>query len=263
MEERESLKGAISDVISRFIDDSCVSGGLENIWRTPVVRYADVFRKEVSDLKRVVHSEHYMPWDILENPRTIISYFLPFTPEVAKNNMTGEAPSHAWAEAYVRTNAMAGLLNDKIALAVREMGFRASVPKNIGTIGGDVIKSRWSQRHIAWLAGHGTFGVNNMLISDSGSCGRYFSVVTDIPVKTGDIELEERCLHKRNAACLVCVRRCPTGALTMDGFDRRRCYETCMKNALAFTDLNAEADVCGKCDVGLPCSFRNPISQAA
>lgn len=42
-------------------------------------------------------------------------------------------------------------------------------------------------------------------------------------------------------------------ALTADGFDRQKCYQMTCRNLEAYG-----ADCCGKCDVGLPCSYRDP-----
>lgn len=38
-----------------------------------------------------------------------------------------------------------------------------------------------------------------------------------------------------------------------DGFDRQKCYQMTCRNLEAYG-----ADCCGKCDVGLPCSYRDP-----
>ena len=121
-------------------------------------------------------------------------------------------------------------------------------------IGMDNPKSRWSQRHVAYLAGHGTFGINNMLISDVGSVGRYFSLVTAMDIEPDLPVREERCLWKQDGSCGLCVKRCVAGALTETGFDRFRCLEQCLVNMERYPG----ADVCGKCTVELPCSYEIP-----
>ena len=91
-------------------------------------------------------------------------------------------------------------------------------------------RSRWSQRHVAYLAGHGTFGLNNMLISDAGSVGRYFSIVTGLELPVGGPVLQERCLWKQDGSCGLCVQRCEAGALTTESFDRFKCLARCLEN---------------------------------
>ncbi|MDR3076857.1 MAG: hypothetical protein LBU26_06115 [Synergistaceae bacterium] len=252
------LKGVIKKEIDDFINKHCKDAGFENIWREPAVKYADPSAPEIAGLKKTVCPEHYMPWDFMEEPKSIISYFLPFKPEIAASNIDGDAPSALWGEAYVRTNEMAARLNDRLVEAAENLGFKAAVPRGAFRISDEKIYSRWSQRHIAWIAGHGTFGINNMLIADQGSCGRYFSVVTALPVETDEPARVERCMSKRDSGtCGVCVRRCPAEAFTPDGYDRAKCMEACAGNGRKLG--NPKAGVCGKCDVGLPCSFKNPI----
>ena len=65
---------------------------------------------------------------------------------------------------------------------------------------------------------------------------------------------EERCKYKIDKTCGVCVKRCEVEALTYEGFDRFKCSNNCKKNLEIFG-----VDVCGKCVVELPCSYRNPI----
>ena len=248
---RETLRAEIEG----FMDDHCARTGGKRIWKTPLVRFADANHPRIAELRRIAFADHFMPSDFLPGATTVVSYFLPFVDEVPASNVDGRAASPAWAEAYLRTNAMAAELNPHLAAALAGMGHRAAVPENIG-FSVEALMSRWSQRHVAWLAGHGTFGLNNMLISESGCCGRYFSIVADMPIAHDDICTEERCLFKARGVCRVCARRCVASALRDDGFDRRACWDVCCENAAIHQ--HPEALVCGKCDVGLPCSSRIP-----
>lgn len=74
--------------------------------------------------------------------------------------------------------------------------------------------SRWSERHAAYISGLGTFGLHKGLITERGTCGRFVSVLTDLPLTptarpyTG---LYDYCTH-----CGACVRRCPVGAISQE-----------------------------------------------
>ena len=151
---------------------------------------------------------------------------------------------------------MAAQVNQRLCQFIQGLGYDAAVPVNAGTISPQQLVSRWSQRHVAYIAGHGTFGRNNMLISDQGCAGRYYSIVTTLPVPPDSRPEGERCLHKRNGSCGLCMARCPMGALSPEGFLRERCYARCMEN-MALQGPDGE-DVCGKCLAGLPCSHRCP-----
>lgn len=190
----------------------------------------------------------------MEEPTVVISYFIPFKKEVAQTNVkvADNLASVEWSEAYNTTNTMMAQLNDYLAEEIIKRGGCAAAPSGI-KFSEEILKSNWSQRHLAYAAGLGTFGINNMLISAEGCCGRYNSIVADIPVEPDRHQEEENCLYKSRGLCKKCVENCFSGALTVNGFDRFKCYEECKKNLEKYG-----ADVCGKCDIDIPCAFGVP-----
>lgn len=247
------MKQELCANIDGYIDTYCADNQLQRLWRKPIAGYADANHPEVQRLKTLVGKEHFLPEDFLPEAKTIVSYFLPFLKEIADSNIAGDDASSTWANAYITTNTMAIHINRHIVSVVEKWGYRAAIPENIGFTA-EKLKSPWSQRHVARIAGLGTFGINNMLITKEGCCGRFFSVVTDLPVAPDPVETEERCLNKNRGTCGICVKRCVGDAFSGDSFDRFKCYEVCEKNAAVYPG----AAVCGKCDVGLPCSFHSP-----
>ncbi|MGC9347755.1 MAG: hypothetical protein ACP5JG_06425 [Anaerolineae bacterium] len=119
--------------------------------------------------------------------------------------------------------------------------------------------SDWSHRHVAYIAGLGTFGRHHMLITEDGCCGRLNSLVTDAVVAPTPRPKTEACLYKAGGSCRACATRCPVEVLGETSFDRRACYSVCLENAARHADLGL-ADVCGKCACAVPCSFTNPNS---
>lgn len=227
----------------------------------------------IAGLKELVHPEHDMPWDVLPNAKTIIAYFMPFREEIAESNRKGRLSSEEWAKAYEKTNAFLYEMNDKLIAWLAEQDISAAVSPAAGMYDDSVLKSRWSQRHIAYYCGLGTFGINNMLITKEGCCGRISTVITDLDVEFDPVIEEEYCLFKRDGSCGACVRRCPTQALTENGYDRWKCNEICDENAavhVGYCDtpsytLSSDneligSNTCGKCVVGVPCTFRIPKS---
>lgn len=245
------LKSKIEEMIIEFVAKYPKENNLPEIWRTPLVGFANAKEGYIRSLKEVVIETHAMPEEFLENPNVVISYFIPFKKELADTNVGIEdnAASAEWAEAYKVTNAMMGKLSAYLAEELNEMGYRAAVPGNAGMLL-DALKSNWSQRHVAYAAGLGTFGINNMLITKDGCCGRYNSVVADIPVEPDKPLEHENCLYKSKGLCKKCVSNCFQGALTEEGFDRFKCFEACKKNEERFG-----VDVCGKCATNIPCAF--------
>ena len=245
---RATAEGWISD----FILEYCRRVGTESIWREPIVGLADAESPLFPELRIVAYRGHRVPQDYLPGARTVISYFLPFEPSVAGGNVGGDAPSRGWADAYKVTNAMAAELNRRIADGVEGLGFSAVVPEDAGVIV-DGTYSVWSQRHVARIAGLGSFGMNNMLITESGCCGRFFSVITDVPCVHDRPFTGERCLHRLDGSCGRCMSVCPMQAISDEGFDRTACGGRCESNM----DILG-ADVCGKCVVGMPCTSGDP-----
>lgn len=238
-------------------------------WGEPLVGFADANHPDIFKLKDVVSERHVMPHEVLKKPTIIIAYFVPFTKRLADTNQRNEEfASPEWARTYEETNTLFGKLNDYLIAQLKKIGYKAAVSKEATTFDREKLISNWSQRHIARIAGLGTFGINNMLITAKGCCGRYSTVVTNLDVVPDKPVEDEYCLYKSKGVCGVCVKHCPSGALTFDGYDRKKCFQVCMKNAEIYRELGSSyldetgestnsvgSEVCGKCVVNVPCSF--------
>ena len=242
------VRWSIEDTVARYITEN----GAPNYWKRPLVGFADAGSPLFPELKKVCCKEHKVPQDYLPGARTVISYFLPFKEYVSESNIDCDGPSETWVDAYNTTNRLAVSVNRDLVSMLQGMGSEAAVPEDAGILINQTY-SAWSQRHVARIAGLGTFGMNNMLITESGCCGRFFSVITDMELDNDRPLESERCIHKATGGCGVCMERCVAGALGENGFVRSDCYDVCMENM-----REKGADVCGKCVVGLPCTHRTP-----
>jgi epoxyqueuosine reductase QueG len=73
------------------------------------------------------------------------------------------------------------------------------------------------------------------------------------------VQAKELCLHKNGQACLLCVKRCPVGAVSeKTGIDRQKCWARLKENLKTLTGMESSTHVCGKCQVLLPCSLEAP-----
>ena len=248
------MREKFTNLINNFIKEYKSKNNLFAEWEDVLVGFSKVDDKNMKYLREAVIEDHHLVTDYLEDAKTMISYFVPFKESIANSNKEGTLPSDVWVHSYRETNEMADKLNDYLVAEIEKMGYRAAKPVDCGIVDGKA-KSRWSQRHIAYLSGLGTFGLNNMLITEKGINGRFFSIVTNMEIGTDEPLKEERCLYKLNGSCGKCVERCFSGALRYDGFDRFKCMEICVENERN----NKMADVCGKCTIGLPCTFKNPL----
>lgn len=244
MREKINLK------LQKLIEEYYKSNGAENLWKEPVIKYGDVNSPLFDKIKELVDPRHYHPLDYLPDATVVLSYFLPFRSEIEESNISGRLISEQWAKAYELSNKMAGYINEELCKYIHELGYDACPPSDAGMISDGNPRSLWSQRHVAYVCGHGTFGLNNMLISDRGCVGRYYSVITALPIEPDPVVTEERCLFKKDGSCGLCIERCVAGALTAQGFDRLKCLDQCNENEKTYPAAGA----CGKCVVGLPCS---------
>ena len=246
----------------------------ETKWGTPLVGFADARHPRLGELRKVANENHVMPWEVLPDATVVVCYFVPFTRETVLSNREGRLSSPEWARAYEDTNALFARLNAHLIERLEARGYHAAVSPEATAFDREALRSRWSQRHMAWLAGLGSFGLNNMLITDRGCCGRISTVVTNLDVTPGRPLEVENCLYKRGGQCGVCVKRCPSGALTKAGYDRQKCFGLCSENAAIYRDfgnsyaadaageiLDTGSEVCGKCLAGVPCAFQKPIKE--
>lgn len=266
----ENLKKEITEEISRFVEKYQSGDQINTKWGEPLAGFADAASPYIQKLPRIVSPTHGLPQDVLPDASIVIVYYVPFTRELARSNKTGtHLASAAWALAYEETNAMFRNLDAHIIALLEGFGYRAAVSPKAATFDQEKLISDWSFRHFGYAAGLGTFGMNNMLITKRGCCGRYHTVVTNLDVEADQpITDEEYCLFKKNGSCGVCFRNCPVGALTAEGYDRQKCYAVLRENAKVYTEFgssytdesgekaNSEgSEVCGKCVTQSPCAF--------
>lgn len=247
------MKGLIHGEIERIVAGHPMS----HTWRHPLVACADARDPLFVHLRKVAHQGHLQPSDILDGARTVITYFLAFSRDTIRGNTEGRYQSSEWALAYIETNELIVSINTVLASFLVSRGFRVAAISPTHNFDRETLLSAWSHRHAAYIAGLGTFGLNRMLITEQGCCGRIGSLVTDAVIQADERPEREYCPFMVDGSCKACMKRCPSGALRAEGFDRHACYETLLDNEKRFTHLG-KADACGKCLCGLPCSESIP-----
>ncbi|SMP51960.1 epoxyqueuosine reductase [Anoxynatronum buryatiense] len=250
----------IREWIQQYVADYPGQKALENCWQSPLTAFAPAEDPRFHHIKNWGQPKHQLPSDLLPEARTVVAYFLPFLPVIPHSNRNGRLASREWGRAYLLTNQLIADLNLFLKDQLEQAGFKAAFAQATHNFDETTLMSVWSHRHVAYLAGLGNFGLNNMLITEKGCCGRVGTLVTSALVTCQPMTPAETCLYRYNGSCGLCVQRCVNGSLTLDAFDRHRCYEMCLENASALSSMGL-ADVCGKCTVGLPCSGVNPTSR--
>jgi epoxyqueuosine reductase QueG len=242
----ESIKSTVSEY-DRF--------NSLNFWKEPIIEIISAANKEIKLLKEIVSPEHLLPADILPGAKSIISFFIPFQEKIVNSNIEGQFASKEWALCYIETNDLIKTINNNIEILMNKNGYKTGKIPATHNFDKEKLISNWSHRHIAYIAGLGTFGINNMLITKNGCCGRFGSIIIDYKLSDyKNIEKpKEKCLYKLNRSCGKCQKKCPVNAYENGNFNRQKCYELCLKNGEKYKNFGI-ADVCGKCTVGLPCS---------
>ena len=210
------------------------------------------------------------PAEWLAEAKSVISFFLPFTEEVkASNRAQRDIASLEWVYARVEGQLfISGYLEELVRRFV-QAGFSACAPavdprffkisggRAAGTPypGADenTYSSVWSERHIAYASGLGTFGKSRGLITARGMAGRFGSLIVsaDIPADTrAYTDIYAYCIR-----CNACVRRCPARAIPKEGIkDNALCGAELQKSKVTFAPRYG----CGLCQTGVPCESRIP-----
>ncbi|HBL18925.1 MAG TPA: (Fe-S)-binding protein [Elusimicrobia bacterium] len=230
--------------------------------RSPLVGFAAADDPLFRENKRVVSPAHALPEDLLPGARTVVAFFIPLPRAVVRSNVPGKAASREWALAYIETNALIRDAALRLKRVLEAEGHAAAVTPATHNFDPETLVSDWSHRHAAFIAGLGRFGLNNMLITDSGCCGRLGSLVTSLELPPDPRPGREACLFRHDGSCQRCAARCVGDALSAERFDRKRCYAVCLHNEERHRELG-KADVCGKCLAGVPCSFVDPVRAAS
>jgi len=231
-------------------------GRLSRWWRKPLVGVASA-DDELFKLFKRLHGL-VEPAELLKGARSVVVVFLPFAEWVSRSNEDGLYASREWARSYLEANRLLTKLSERLANWLSSEGFKAVGLCPTGEFNQEELKSSWSHRHAAYVAGLGTLGAHGLLITRLGCCGRLTSILTTAPLRLSQRPPEEYCLFKRGLRCLKCVDKCSWGALKISGLDKERCYEACLANAKLYRELD-HPDVCGKCSCGVPCSLEKPV----
>jgi epoxyqueuosine reductase QueG len=231
-------------------------------YRQPLVGFAAADDPCFRQLAEVHCPGHLAPEDLLSGARSVISFFLPFASSVVDANAEHRTDvASEWALAYIETNAFIGRIADHLQAVLAAEGVLSAAEPATHNFDPVSLRSRWSHKSVAVIAGLGSFGVHHMVITDAGCAGRFGSLVVDTDLPAGPTGKRNRCLYYADGSCLECVLRCPVNALDVEGsLDKPTCYRRLLGVSEAFKSLGL-ADVCGKCAIG-PCSLGSPVDTA-
>lgn len=263
----EKLKIKMAEFVTRDSRNAMPAHGGMAIYEQPLTAFADASDPIFEQLKTkdVLGPQFIVPKAWLTSAAAVVSYFLPFTKEVRASNRLPGMVSEEWASARIDGEAFNNALRLFVADFLRCEGYEAVAPSldprfsvSVPPEGGCGV-SNWSERHVAYVAGLGTFGLHKGLITQKGSAGRFGSVVTSLPLaptKRPYSGAFDYCPYITEEKCGSCVARCPARAITPTGKDKEICaryIDTEVRPRFAPRYGCAKCNVAVPCEAGIPC----------
>jgi epoxyqueuosine reductase len=216
--------------------------------------------------KEIIGTAFNPPAFWLPDAASVISYFLPFQALIRSSNYSGPPPSLEWLHSRFLGESFNEKLRQFIVDEIELMEGKAVAPLLHRSYHTDynIFSSNWSERHVAYAAGLGSFGLHRGLITEKGVAGRFGSVITNLKLETtppSEGSYYQNCPFLVDGSCGVCINRCPAGAITENGKDKSKCYQYMFIEdhvKLQREQFGYPYSVCGKCQVDVPCEDRIP-----
>jgi len=201
----------------------------------------------------------------------VISYVLPQTPETrADQRLEKTLPTERWARSRYHGEEFNIDLRLHLAATLTGAGYPAVAPERLPGFAYQQserfgLASNWSERHAAFVAGLGTFGLSDAMITRWGKAVRFGSVVSriDLPVTERAYGEDHHawCLWYAKGTCGACAKRCPVNAITTgEGHDKQACHSYIRGTTAPYATrtYGTGATPCGLCQVRIPCEDQVP-----
>ncbi|MFX1301771.1 MAG: hypothetical protein ACFFBV_01300 [Promethearchaeota archaeon] len=250
--------------------------------------------------KEVISPEHLTPFELwlTENQERVpasklrvISIVFPFVDKIREEskNVIKLRRVTLPAEVYSVGRNYANPFKKEVCRLIIEFlnkkGYRAvagMLSESFTIIAKGRFYSNWSERHIAFATGLGTFSLHEGLITEVGCNIRLASIVTDAPLKITPRKSDNpygNCLYYSEGTCRKCEERCPGNAIDENGHDKIKCYEYGQKVARRIISrigpilkphirrVNGKLRPatfpvgCAFCQFGVPCMDKNPTKE--
>lgn len=255
----------------------------------PIVAFANGDDRIFQDLKAIIGEFHLTPREIMEkyvaskrwrfsatgsiDNISVISWALPLTREVRLGERTapfGGSPRYnhsRWIGIKLYES-----LEQYIASLLEVLRCHAVAPTQsklfeIKEMPGGWMAANWSERHVAYACGLGTFGLNGLMITSRGCAVYLGSVVCDrtlTPTPRAASHVAN-CPFYQDGSCGRCIEHCTGSAISKEGRSNTACLKNLrdeQSNKVISLGLDKEligpAPACGRCSTSVPCEDRIP-----
>jgi Uncharacterized Fe-S protein len=233
----------------------------KRIFDTPIFGFGDPNDPYFTELDETeLKMTHPKEW--LSSVKTIISVFFPYSAELKRSNkIKKDRLSYEWLHIRIDGQALINRFLNEMKEEIEKEGYDAMIPfqdpryrsSRFSDPSNDFTKfsSNWSERHVAYACGLGTFSLTRAMITEKGAAGRFGSILT-----TMESEFTERSkgTHDNCTMCGACIKKCPVSAISLSGKDNSKCAEHLGKILKAYDPYYG----CSECQIGVPCESKIP-----
>ena len=279
----EWIENTIKDFMNKSPENTLKNAKNEKAWADPLVGFSRGDDPLYLEYKKYVGPFHWTPLELFQltfpalkltaDQLTVISWILPHM-ETTKADLRREKmnPPESWARARIFGEEANVKLRKHVVATLGEAGIEAVAPMLSPQWARKeseqyVFASTWSERHAAYAAGLGTFGLCDGLITPRGKAMRCGSVVARIKVPATKRPYQDHhayCLFFSKGTCGKCIQRCPADAITKAGHDKKKCISYLQKTAdYVKSQFHLDGYGCGFCQAGVPCESRIPVKDEA
>ena len=261
--------------MNSMLRDLYFATGAPYYFDEPLTAVASAGDPLFQQFKTIIGDHYWTPDEALQfvrpgaKAKSVFVWILPVNEQIRNTNrMEKSGPSRVWAAMRSFGEICNDNMRRQMCRLLEQAGYTAIAPhleqvKQGLDIFGMGFTSNWSERHVAFTAGLGTFGLSAGLITERGIAMRIGSIVTDL-----ELPATERSYGNDPYAwctrCGACIRRCPAQAIGKDPADRdkKKCCGYIMQNVapgrentFGWMDLSLG---CGLCQTDVPCEFKRP-----
>lgn len=274
------MMSELHEEVNRFVAESPLNrfpDGAEAYFSAPLLGVAAAADPLFTDYKTIIGPFHLTPQEVFDGtPQTagaravsVLSWVLPVTEATRISNRHETVwPSRSWSLTRAHGEKLNVALRRHLVAWLQERGEVAVAPQlspcwaeyRETPVG---IASTWSERHAAYAAGLGTFGLSDGLITPAGIAHRLGSVVTTLPLPPTPRTAPDHhfnCLYFREQRCGLCIGRCPVGAISGQGHDKEKCREYVYGTVpeRLSESYGVQQTGCGLCQTRVPCEAVQP-----
>jgi epoxyqueuosine reductase len=279
----DGLEKWIRGIVEKFIaSDQNTLGNRENdpAWGRPLVGFASgsdpIFAKFKEDIGAFyltpaeLFAKSFPDVSVAPEQLAVISWVLPHIEKTKRDNSKEKAlPAERWARARIFGEEVNMKLRRHLVAALKGAGHEAVAPLDSPFSEGKVserygMASTWSERHTAYAAGLGTFGLCDGLITPAGKAVRVGSVIARLQISPTERPYTDHhayCLWFSKGSCGKCVERCPVNAISREkGHLKAPCREYVDgTREYVKAQFGFEGYACGLCQTGVPCESGIPV----